>query len=158
MILSAAPPADLTASTLYSLLRLRCDVFVVEQRCAYPELDGRDLEPATRHLWLSPTRDAEPAAYLRVLAEPDGTARIGRVCTGRAYRGRGLAARLMAAALDGIGPTRVCTLHAQAHLVDFYRRFGFEVTGEEYLDDGIPHVPMTRPERMLTVRPLGDGR
>jgi ElaA protein len=71
---------DLDATTLYELLRLRVDVFVVEQRCPYPELDGRDTEPATRHLWLpDPERGGSPVAYLRLLAEPDQAVRIGRV-------------------------------------------------------------------------------
>src|SRR5690606_34048120 len=72
--------AELDAPTLYRLLKLRVDVFVVEQKCAYPELDGRDLEPETRHLWIEDGAGA-PLAYLRVLREPDGAARIGRVVT-----------------------------------------------------------------------------
>jgi ElaA protein len=135
--------ADLDAGTLYALLRLRVDVFVVEQRSAYPETDGRDDEPGTRHLWLD--HDGAPVAYLRLLAEPDGAARIGRVCTARAHRGTGHAARLVAAALDLAGE-RVCVLDAQTYVAAFYERFGFERTGPEYLDDdGIPHVPMRRP-------------
>lgn len=156
MILRIAPFTDLSPDMLYSVLRLRCDVFVVEQHCAYPEVDGRDLEPGTRHFWLispDPPDDAGTAtdagtavaAYLRVLAEPGGAARVGRVCTAPSFRGRGLARRLMVAALEWIGPQRVCVLDAQAHLVDFYGAFGFRVTGATYLDDGIPHVPMTRP-------------
>ena len=143
MNLYVAGPADLDPTTLYALLRLRVDVFVVEQRCPYPELDGRDLEPGTRHLWLGPARD-EPVAYLRLLAEPDGGARIGRVCTAEKARGAGHSARLVAAALDLIGPDTPCVLEAQSYLVGFYQRFGFVTTGEEYLDDGIPHVPMRR--------------
>src|SRR5215213_9718038 len=93
--------ADLETETLYALLRLRVDVFVVEQRAAYPELDGRDLEPGTRHLWITTSGDAtRPQAYLRLLAEPDGTMRIGRVVTAKQARGAGLAKRLVAAALE----------------------------------------------------------
>jgi ElaA protein len=135
---------DLDPATLYGLLRLRVDVFVVEQRCPYPELDGRDLEPGTRHLWLAPPdAPAAPRAYLRLLAQPDGAARIGRVCVAAAARGGGLAGRLMTAALDlaGAGPV---TLDAQSHLAAFYRRYGFAVTGPEYVEDGIPHLPMRR--------------
>jgi ElaA protein len=135
---------ELDAGTLYALLRLRCDVFVVEQECAYPELDGRDTEPATRHVWLPAEEGAEPSGYLRVLADPDGSARIGRVCVARKARGSGAAGRLMTAALDLVGERR-CVLDAQAHLVGFYRRYGFSPTGPEYLEDGIPHVPMARP-------------
>src|SRR5690606_15538749 len=67
--------SELDAATLYALLRLRVDVFVVEQQCPYPELDGRDTEPTTRHLWLGPAA-TQPLSYLRILAEPDGVARI----------------------------------------------------------------------------------
>jgi ElaA protein len=132
---------ELTTGTLYALLRLRVDVFVVEQRCPYPELDGRDIEPGTRHLWT--TRDGVPVGYLRILAEPDGGARIGRVCVAKSERGTGLARRLMVAALDRLGeqPT---TLHAQKHLTGFYASFGFTPDGPGYVEDGIPHVPMRR--------------
>lgn len=76
----SAPFADLDVSTLYALLRLRSDVFVVEQQCVYPDLDGRDTEPDTVHVWLTDPSGAVTAC-LRVLTEPDGTARIGRVVT-----------------------------------------------------------------------------
>jgi ElaA protein len=136
--------ADLDANTLYAILRLRTDVFVVEQSCPYPELDGRDLEPATRHLWLAPASDqAEPVSYLRILEEPDGGARIGRVCTAVGHRGAGLSGRLIAAALARID-SRQCVLDAQSHLVGFYAAFGFAAAGPEFVDDGIPHVPMRR--------------
>jgi ElaA protein len=133
--------ADLDAATLYGLLRLRVDVFVVEQQCPYPELDGRDTEPATRHLWLE--RDGTPIAYLRLLAEPGGVARIGRVAVAPEARSGGLASRLMTAALAQVGD-RECVLDAQSHLVEFYAHHGFTPTGPEFLEDGIPHVPMRR--------------
>jgi len=131
---------DLDAGTLYAILRLRSDVFVVEQKCVYADLDGRDAEPGTRHIWLS--RHDEIAAYLRILA--DGHAeRIGRVVTAPAARGGGLAGRLMDEALTVIG-NRPSVLEAQAHLVRFYTKFGYQQTGPEYLEDGIPHIPMFR--------------
>jgi ElaA protein len=141
MELHVASFADLDTRTLYDLLRLRVDVFVVEQKCAYPELDGRDTEPDTRHVWLS--RDGAPVAYLRILGDPGGRARIGRVVVSPAERGTGAAGRLMTAALDEIGD-RPSVLDAQAHLVRFYERYGYAVTGPEFLEDGIPHVPMAR--------------
>jgi ElaA protein len=79
-------------------------------------------------------------ACLRVLREPDGGARIGRVATAVRARGRGLAATLIRAALAGLGDDVV--LGAQSHLVDWYRRLGFVPDGEEYDEDGIPHTPM----------------
>jgi ElaA protein len=146
VILRSARFAELDPATLYALLRLRVDVFVVEQNCPYPELDGRDAEPATVHLWLE--HNGAPASYLRILADP-GAARIGRVCTAAAHRGGGLSGRLVAAALDLIGD-RPSVLDAQAHLVGFYARFGFEVAGERFVEDGIPHVPMALPGRRGT--------
>lgn len=133
--------AELTPPLLYALLRLRIDVFVVEQHCPYPDLDGRDLEPGTRHIWLAD--GTVPVAYLRMLEEPDASARIGRVCVARAARGGGLARALMAHAIDLAGP-RTCVLAAQAHLTGFYASLGFQPTGPEFDDDGIPHVPMHR--------------
>lgn len=137
----AAGFADLDARTFHDLLKLRIDVFVVEQNCPYPELDGRDVEPGTRHLWL--TDGGAPLAYLRILADPDGVARIGRVVVATAARGGGHAGRLMTAALDLVGD-RPCVLEAQSHLVGLYARHGFAVSGPEYVEDGIPHTPMRR--------------
>lgn len=128
--------------TLYRILALRTDVFVVEQNCAYPELDGRDLEPSTRLVWAED--DGAVLATLRLLVDPDGTARIGRVATSAAARGRGLAAKLMERALE-LAESRPVVLHAQSYLVAWYGRFGFVRTGPDFDDDGIPHAPMRRP-------------
>ncbi|MFG2008058.1 GNAT family N-acetyltransferase [Micromonospora sp. NPDC048868] len=133
--------AELDARTFHDLLRLRIDVFVVEQACPYPELDGRDVEPGTRHLWLDD--GGAPLAYLRILADPGGVARIGRVVVAPKARGGGHAGRLMAAALELVGD-RPCVLEAQSHLVGLYARHGFAVAGPEYVEDGIPHTPMRR--------------
>src|SRR3954454_20071519 len=90
--LRQAPFAELTPFEVYGLCRLRVDVFVVEQECPYPELDGRDLEPATVHLWYE--RDGEFLATIRAL--DDRAARIiGRVATAKHARGQGLAAGLV---------------------------------------------------------------
>jgi ElaA protein len=133
--------ADLDTRTAYLLWALRVDVFVVEQQCPYRELDERDLEPQTRHLWVE--RDGRPVGYLRMLDEPDGGRRIGRVCVAASARGRGWAGVLMERAVQELGERR-CVLDAQAHLADWYARWGFVVSGPEFLDDGIPHVPMAR--------------
>ena len=134
------PFAGLDAATLLCLLRLRVDVFVVEQQCPYAEIDGRDDEPATRHVWWAET-GGRPVAYVRVLDE-GGARRIGRVVTARERRGEGLAAVLVRHVLaSSDGPW---VLDAQAHLAAWYRGLGFSVTGPEFLDDGIPHVPMRR--------------
>ncbi|GAA4970012.1 GNAT family N-acetyltransferase [Actinoplanes utahensis] len=131
---------DLDTTTLYKILKLRSVVFVVEQECPYLDPDGRDIEPGTRHIWFE--KGDEVRAYLRVLADP-GAERIGRVVTATDARGAGLAARLMEKALEVIG-NRPAVLDAQAHLTGFYARFGFETAGPEFLEDGIPHVPMKR--------------
>jgi ElaA protein len=150
---------DMDSLTLYGLLRLRVDVFVVEQACRYAELDGRDPDPATVHMWLEGDAPDRPVAYLRVLDEPEGCARIGRVAVARDARGAGLAGRLVEAAVNRIGD-RPCVLDAQSHLVGFYEQFGFVATGPEFVEDGIPHVPMRRePQDVAPVarRAAGQG-
>ena len=132
--------AELDAATLYRLLRLRVDVFVVEQQCPYHELDGRDLEPETLHLWVEDAGDVR--AYLRVLVDADGQRRIGRVVTAREARGQGLAELLVRRALELCGSAPV-VLDAQAHLERWYERLGFRRSGAEFDEDGIPHLPMT---------------
>jgi ElaA protein len=132
---------DLDASTLYAILKLRSDVFVVEQKCVYADPDGRDDEPGTRHIWFS--RGDQIVAYLRILDDGD-VERIGRVVTAPSARGAGLAGRLVREALTVIG-NRPSVVEAQAHLVRFYAKFGYEQAGPEYLEDGIPHVPMFKP-------------
>jgi ElaA protein len=135
--------ADLTPDRLYALLRLRTAVFVVEQECPYQELDGRDLEPTTRHFWIASGKDQNvPLAYLRLLEDADGF-RIGRVCTDRTARGTGLSRRLMEAVLAEIGD-RAAVLEAQVQVADLYTAFGFRPEGEPYLEDGIQHVTMRR--------------
>lgn len=133
-----AAAADLEATTLYKILKLRVDVFVVEQACAYPELDGRDLEAGARQLWIE--RSGEVVATLRVL--DDGAAlRIGRVATAVGARSAGHAGRLMQRAL-ALAADREVVLDAQSYLSRWYERFGFVQDGGEFVEDGIPHVPM----------------
>jgi ElaA protein len=140
-VLRSARFAELGALTAYRLWALRARVFVVEQDCPYLDLDGRDLEPGTRHLWIE--RDGLPVATLRVLEDGEAL-RIGRVATAREARGQGLAARLVRAALAVAGE-RAVVLDAQSHLVDWYAAFGFAPSGRGFLEDGIPHTPMRRP-------------
>lgn len=140
VIFKSARFADLDPATLYRLLKLRVDVFVVEQECAYPELDGRDPEPGTVHVWAEEA--GEIVGYLRILDDGE-YARIGRVLTAKRARGGGLGGRLMARALEEIGD-RPSALDAQSHLTAFYERFGYAVSGPSYMEDGIPHTPMVR--------------
>jgi len=139
---SLAP--DVPVATLYALLQLRVEVFVVEQACPYQELDGRDLAVTTRHFWLVPVHGPdEVVACLRLLEQPEGEFRIGRVCAGRQARGHGAARRLMEGALAEIRDAP-CVLDAQSHLTGLYQAFGFEPSGAEFTEHGIPHVPMRR--------------
>ena len=132
--------AELSPFEVYGLCRLRVDVFVVEQECPYPELDGRDTEPGTVHLWFED--GGAPVATIRVLEEDGGRA-IGRVATAASHRGRGLAGRLMTAGIELCGGAPI-HLGAQAHLEGWYEGFGFRRSGDPYVEDGVPHVPMRR--------------
>ena len=124
----------------YDVWRLRQRVFVIEQDCPYPDLDGRDLEEATRHVVL--LEDDAVIGTLRVLDDGDG-ARIGRVVVAPEARGRGLAALMMDEAMAVCGDREV-RLDAQTGLTGFYEAYGFEVTGPEFDEDGVMHVPMVR--------------
>lgn len=130
---------DLDQAILYAILKLRVDVFVVEQTCPYPDLDGRDTEPTARHIWLQDGDDI--ATYLRLLDDGD-VQRIGRVVTADGHRGRGLSRRLITEVLSR--HERETVLDAQAHLVQVYERSGFTSAGPEFVEDGIPHRPMRR--------------
>lgn len=139
--------ADLEPRTLYELLRLRVEVFVVEQACPYGELDGRDLEDRARHYWLGGNGRPEPVlGCLRLLKEPDGDYRVGRLCTTGSVRGRGLGRRLMEAVLGEVGDGP-CVLDAQEYLASFYREYGFEAIGPAYDWAGVAHLPMRRAHR-----------
>ncbi|MCW2866221.1 MAG: GCN5-related N-acetyltransferase [Marmoricola sp.] len=139
--------ADLDVALLHDVLALRAEVFVVEQACAYLDVDGADLAPGTRHLV---ARDDEGlAAYARLLA-PDAdhaAPRIGRVVVAPRLRGARLGRALMTRALEACAqhwPGEPVELGGQAHLVGFYRSLGFVPVGEEYVEDGIPHRWMRR--------------
>src|SRR5690606_2963334 len=133
----------LTPRALYAMLKLRVDVFVVEQKCPYPEIDGRDFEAF--HLRI--LDGEELAASLRVLPpEQDGKpVKIGRVVVAPDYRGYKLGQRLMTEAIEFAQarfPVTAIELGGQSHLQKFYGSFGFEAISDEYLEDGIPHVDM----------------
>ncbi|MCZ2821467.1 GNAT family N-acetyltransferase [Modestobacter sp. VKM Ac-2977] len=131
--------AELTPAELYGILRLRVDVFVVEQACPYPELDGRDAEPTTVHLWHE-ADDGTVLSTIRVLTNGEDRA-IGRVATAEDARGRGLSAQLVARGIE-LCAGRTIDIGAQAYLESWYERFGFRRSGPDYVEDGIPHLPM----------------
>lgn len=134
---------ELTNLELYTLLKERTLVFVVEQNCTYLEVDGKD--PFSYHLFKE--ENGEIVAYLRIL--PAGVsyqeASIGRVLVKKEYRGQGIAGDLLKKGLDFIqnelNETKV-KIQAQDHLRAFYNSFGFQPISETYLEDNIPHVDM----------------
>lgn len=135
---------DMEPELLYDLLTLRVDIFVVEQACVYHELDG--LDKVAKHLLI--TRGEQAVACLRVLPPVTGQpgARIGRVAVSADWRKFGLARLLVKNAIKEIGldyPSCGICLDAQTYLKEFYLSLGFEVCGEEFLEDGIPHIPMS---------------
>ncbi|MGA9574169.1 MAG: GNAT family N-acetyltransferase [Lysobacterales bacterium] len=128
---------------MYDLLALRESIFVVEQACIYHELDG--LDKIAEHLVGS--LNGAVLACLRVL--PPGAmgirARIGRVAVSPDWRKRGIARLMVRDAIDRIrrnDPLSGIRLDAQSYLKGFYQSLDFEVCGDEFLEDGIPHVPM----------------
>lgn len=138
---------DLAKEQLYAILQLRTEVFVVEQRCAYQEVDGLDLQGDTLHLmgW----DGNRLVAYLRLLDPQsiNGDVVIGRVVTAPSARGGGLGNQLLLKGLECAAHCWAGTpvyLSAQAHLQGYYNRHGFEVVGEEYLEDDIPHIGMRK--------------
>jgi len=133
--------ADLAVGTFHDMVKLRVDVFVVEQDAPYPELDGRDDELGTVHWWIE--RDGVVVSVLRVLDEGGGVSCIGRVVTAADHRGEGLSALLVGTVLEGLsGPV---VIKAQARLEGWYEQFGFSRSGADFIEDGIPHAPMERP-------------
>jgi len=137
---------DLSGRDVHDILRLRCLVFVVEQRCAFPEVDGCDPD-AVHLLWRDEA--GRLSGTLRVFEpEASGAARIGRIATAPHARGQGLGHAMMREALGLCAerfPGRPIDLSAQEHLVPFYERHGFTVVSPSYLEDDIPHVDMRRP-------------
>lgn len=136
---------ELTLDQLYDVLQLRQEVFVVEQDCPYLDADGKDQ--LSFHL-LGYDDDRNLIAYTRLVPRGisyEDYASIGRVITAQSARGTGEGIQLMKksmAAARQLWPELPIKISAQAHLATFYRKFGFVPTGEEYLEDDIPHVGM----------------
>ncbi|MFG1497767.1 GNAT family N-acetyltransferase [Saccharospirillum sp. HFRX-1] len=138
---------ELDIRSLYDLLALRMSVFVVEQNCPYQELDGKDQQS-----WhMLGYRQGQLVATARILAPGASyaeAASIGRVVSAPSERGTGIGQALMTESVQACVkrfPDHPIRIGAQAHLDAFYRRFGFVSSGATYLEDGIPHIEMTRP-------------
>ncbi|RMA81333.1 GNAT family N-acetyltransferase [Umboniibacter marinipuniceus] len=137
--------AGLSAKHMYQILKLRQDVFVVEQDCAFPDIDG--IDPDVWHFYA--VDDDEVVAYTRLIdagISYPGAISIGRVVVAPAARGNGFSYELMdrsilqARTLFGNQPIKI---GAQSHLAGMYGKLGFAQSSDEYLEDGIPHIEMT---------------
>ncbi|ANL28100.1 GCN5-related N-acetyltransferase protein [Rhizobium phaseoli] len=146
---------ELPARELYDLLKMRVDVFVVEQNCPYPELDGKDIDAL--HLRLMEGGELLASARILKPHEPQDPSKIGRVVVSPAHRGKRLGDALMSEAISAcerLYPANPIALSAQAHLRRFYEAFGFIVASQEYLEDGIPHIDMVRQPAVQPARIL----
>ena len=135
---------ELSPAELYNILKLRSEVFVVEQNCVYLDTDGKDQDAWHLCGWLN---DELLIAYARLLAPgvsyPEAS--IGRVVSSPAYRKDGYGKLLMQKAIENtctIFSVTEIKIGAQQYLTTFYNNLGFTVTSEPYLEDGIPHVEM----------------
>lgn len=138
----------LSTDELYELLKLRTDVFVVEQNCPYTEIDGKDRHPETLHL-IGKNKDEKIVAYSRIL--PPGLSfkqvSMGRVVVEKNSRGQGISDAMLKIALDQINrtwPNENVQISAQVYLKEFYESHGFKAVSKSYLEDGIPHIDMVR--------------
>ncbi len=140
--------SELNTNELYDLLKLRIDVFVVEQCCFYADIDEYDRHPQTRHVFCY--QNGVMVAYLRIL--PKGVTyehyvSIGRVVTAQSARGTGLGHALISAGLSICAqnfPQEQLKISAQEHLETFYNQHGFTRVSEMYLEDDIPHIAMLK--------------
>jgi len=140
--------SKLTSLEVYKIIKLRIDVFVVEQNCPYADLDDKDIDNNALHLFA--TDEENIACYLRILPPDSGYPEMptfGRVVTAQKYRGAGIGHQLVKRAnktIDELWPGLITHISAQAHLQAFYERHQFVVVGETYLEDDIPHIGMER--------------
>ena len=134
---------QLTTVELYEILKIRAEVFVVEQNCPYQDVDSRDKE--AYHLYLEDNNKI--IAYLRVLLRGVSYEEIsiGRVLTIESYRKKGLSRDLMNRAIsfisDSLGEEKI-RISAQVYLQDFYKGLGFQIVSDIYLEDDIEHIEM----------------
>jgi ElaA protein len=143
------PFSDLNVYEIYDILKLRNEVFVVEQNCVFQDVDNKD--PYCHHLM--GLVDRQLGTYARIV--PAGVsypqASIGRVITKATFRRTGLGKALMNKAIeecDRLFGRQEIKIGAQLYLKHFYQSFGFQQVGEPYLEDGIPHIEMTMPRQL----------
>ena len=134
---------DLGPDRLYEILKLRSEVFVVEQKCAYQDLDNKD----EKALHLVGEENNKIIAYTRIFRKGDffKNSSIGRVLVKKEYRNKDYGRKIMISSIEKLKKEpkeEKIELSAQKYLLKFYSEFGFEKIGEEYLEDNIPHVKM----------------
>lgn len=134
---------QISLKQLYDILQLRSEVFVVEQNCVYQDLDGKDIKA----LHVLGYDEDELVAYTRLFKPGDyfSEASIGRVIVRAGHRKYGYGYHIMNASIDAVKhyyKTDKIRISAQCYLKQFYSNLKFKVEGEEYLEDGIPHVNM----------------
>ena len=136
---------ELTIQELYSILRLRSEIFVVEQDCVYQDLDGKDAKA----LHVIGIENNEVVAYTRVFKSGDyfDIASIGRVAVHKDRRKYGYGKDIMQASINVVNDKlkeQKIKISAQKYLSRFYTELGFKAIGEGYLEDGIPHIEMLK--------------
>ena len=145
------PFADLTVYELYDIMALRQEIFVIEQNCPYLDADGKDLKGwhlMGRQIFKENTEGGVLVVYTRLLPKGvsyDDYASIGRVVSSASVRGSGAGKILMQHSIEmmeKLFPNDPVKIGAQTYLLKFYESLGFESTGEEYLEDDIPHTTM----------------
>ena len=134
---------ELSSDLLYLILKIRQEVFIIEQKCNY--LDADNLDQYSKHL--IGFKGDKIVAYMRIVDSNKLYEHVsfGRILVVKEYRGMGLGMDLMSHALRMISvPGDSIIMSAQSYLIDFYKKFDFNTIGEEYLEDNIPHVKMIR--------------
>jgi len=130
---------ELTTAELYEILRIRSEIFVVEQDCVYQDLDGKDYK--SLHVFFE--ENGKVQACLRSFMKDQETAQMGRVAT--LVHGKGLGRELLRTGIEQIrikqNPKQIL-IEAQCYATGYYEREGFQVCSDEFLEDGIPHVQM----------------
>ena len=137
--------SELSKEILYLILKIRQEVFVIEQNCNYLDADGFDQ--ISYHLL--GFLDGDLIAYMRIVDSDKSFKNIsfGRILVKKEYRGEGVGHQLMKKAIDLFSPQHNCiVMSAQLYLLEFYKSFNFEPVGDEYLEDNIPHIKMIRNE------------
>ena len=135
---------ELTLNELYDILKLRSQVFVVEQNCVYQDLD--DIDKVSYHLFIKGKNDMIKV-YLRIFEKDKETAQIGRVVTDENERKKGYASKLMEKGIElckNEMKKNKIYLEGQVYCKNLYLKLGFKIISDEFLEDGIPHYKMIK--------------